>query len=340
MHWVFDPGLSSGAELSRELELTMKIVVLDGFTLNPGDNPWAPVEAFGEVVVYDRTPGDKIIERALPADIILTNKTPLMADTLAQLPNLKFISVLATGFNVVDVKAARGRNISVSNVPVYSTDSVAQFVFALLLELCHHVGLHNAGVKQGDWVASVDFSYWKTPLIELAGKTMGLVGFGRIGRRVGALAHAFGMKVIAYDVAKGNNPDFTPFAWVGLDEVFAQADVVSLHCPQTVENTGFVNKSLLTKMRPHAFFINAARGGLVNEQDLADALNAGKLAGAAVDVVSAEPIKADNPLLKAKNCIITPHHAWATLAARMRLMQTTADNIKAFIKGQPINVVN
>ncbi|MBN2210746.1 MAG: hypothetical protein JW709_05055, partial [Sedimentisphaerales bacterium] len=212
--------------------------------------------------------------------------------------------------------------------------------FALLLELCHHVGLHNAGVKQGDWVASVDFSYWKTPLIELAGKTMGLVGFGRIGRRVGALAHAFGMKVIAYDVAKGNNPDFTPFAWVGLDEVFAQADVVSLHCPQTVENTGFVNKSLLTKMRPHAFFINAARGGLVNEQDLADALNAGKLAGAAVDVVSAEPIKADNPLLKAKNCIITPHHAWATLAARMRLMQTTADNIKAFIKGQPINVVN
>lgn len=318
----------------------MKIVVLDGFTLNPGDNPWLPVESAGEVTVYDRTPADKIIARALPADIILTNKTPLTAATLAQLPNLKFVSVLATGYNVVDVQAARKRHIPVSNVPVYSTDSVAQFVFALLLELCHHVGEHDARVKKGEWTNNPDFCFWKTPLVELAGKTMGLVGFGRIGRRAGALAHAFGMNVLAYDVVPGGNPDFTPFAWASLHEVFTRADVVSLHCPQTGDNTGFVNKSLLAKMQPHAFFINAARGGLVNEQDLADALNAGKLAGAAVDVVSIEPIQADNPLLKAKNCLITPHVAWASLAARRRLMQTTADNIAAFIKGQPINVVN
>lgn len=318
----------------------MNIVVLDGHTLNPGDNPWTAVEAFGDLKVYDRTGAEKIIERARPADIILTNKTPLTAETLEQLPNLKFISVLATGFNVVDVQAARGRNIPVSNVPVYGTDSVAQFVFALLLELCHHVGEHTKAVKDGQWSTNPDFCFWNTPLVELVGKTMGLVGFGRIGRRVGALANAFGMKVLAYDAILGDDPDFSPFQWGSLEEVFSSSDVVSLHCPQTSENAGFVNQGLLGQMQSHAFFINTARGGLVNESDLAEALNTGTLAGAAVDVVSTEPIRPDNPLLAAENCLITPHMAWATLSARKRLMGTTAENIRAFIQGHPINAVN
>lgn len=318
----------------------MNIVVLDGYTLNPGDNPWTAVEAFGSLKVYDRTAPSEIVERALPADVILTNKTPLTAETLGRLPNLKFISVLATGFNVVDVQAACQRHIPVSNVPVYGTDSVAQFVFALLLELCHHVGDHDRAVKEGQWSANPDFCFWNTPLVELVDKTMGLVGFGRIGRRVGALANAFGMKVLAYDAVRGSDPDFTPFQWASLDEVFSLSDVISLHCPQTTENAGFVTQALLGKMRPHAFFINTARGGLVNENDLAEALHGGVLAAAAVDVISSEPIRPDNPLLAAKNCLITPHQAWATLSARRRLMGTTAENIAAFVEGAPINVVN
>jgi len=318
----------------------MRIVVLDGHTLDPGDNPWTDIEAQGELTVSDRTPPDKILERALPADIILTNKTALTAETLSKLPNLKFIAVLATGFNVVDVAAARRLGVPVSNVPEYGTDSVAQFVFALLLELCHRVGLHDTSVKRGDWAASPDFCYWKTPLMELAGRTMGLVGFGRIGRRVGTLAHAFGMKVIAYDAVGGADPGFAPFQWVSRLEVFRQADVVSLHCPQTADNQRFVDRALLAQMRRQALFLNTARGGLVNEADLAEALNADRIAGAAVDVVSTEPIRADNPLLKAKNCLITPHQAWATLSARNRLMKTTAENIAAFLAGKPIHVVN
>lgn len=318
----------------------MRIVVLDGFTLNPGDNPWDDVAALGEFTVYDRTPEDQIVERAAHADIILTNKTLLSAKTIEQLPNLKCIAVLATGYNVVDVAAARERGIPVSNVPVYGTDSVAQFVFALVLELCHHVAAHDASVKAGEWSESVDFCYWNTPLIELAGKRMGIVGFGRIGRRVGELAHAFGMDVLAHDVEQGKAPEYAPFSWGSLDEVFAEADVVSLHCPLTAENAGFVDRALLGRMQPHAFFINTARGGLVNEPDLAEALNAGTIAGAAVDVVSSEPIAPDNPLLGARNCIVTPHIAWATLAARQRLMKTTAENVAAFIKGAPIHVVN
>ncbi len=317
----------------------MNIVVLDGFTLNPGDNPWQEVEKLGTVTVYDRTPADKIIERALPADVILTNKTPLTAETLAQLPNLKFISVLATGYNVVDVQTAREKNISVSNVPIYGTDSVAQFTFALLLELCHHIALHDGLVKDGTWTANPDFCFWKTPLVELAGKKMGLVGFGRIGRRVGQLANAFGMEVLVYDMFQGDTPDY-PVQWVQIDELFSQADVVSLHCPQTADNAGFVNAALLSTMKPSAFFINTARGTLINEQDLANALNQETLAGAAMDVVSAEPIAADNPLLKAKNCLVTPHIAWASLEARTRLMQTTAENVAAFINDSPVNVVN
>ena len=318
----------------------MRIVVLDGHTLNPGDNPWDDVAAQGELTVYDRTPAGQIVERARDAQIVLTNKTPLSARTLEQLPNLQFISVLATGYNVVDVAAARTRNIPVSNVPVYGTAAVAQFVFALVLELCHHVAGHSAGVKAGDWTRSPDFCYWTAPLIELAGTRMGIVGFGRIGRRVGELAHAFGMEVLASDVQPGNEPPYAPFAWGSVEDMFARADFVSLHCPQTPDNTGFVNAALLRRMQPHAFFINTARGGLVNEADLADALNRGVIAGAAVDVVSSEPIAADNPLLGAPNCLITPHIAWATLAARQRLMRTTAGNIAAFLSGAPVNVVN
>lgn len=318
----------------------MRIVVLDGYTVNPGDNPWEDVAALGDLTVYDRTPRDQIVERAKDADIVLTNKTPLSAETLEQLPALKFIGVLATGYNVVDVAAARARDIPVSNVPVYGTDAVAQFVFALVLELCHHVAEHNASVKAGEWSKSPDFCYWKAPLVELAGKRMGIVGFGRIGRRVGQLAHAFGMEVLAHDVQAGDAPGYSPFSWRGIGDLFAEADIVSLHCPQTDENAGFVNAALLGRIQKQAFFINTARGGLVNEADLAEALNKGVIAGAAVDVVSSEPIAPDNPLLGARNILITPHIAWATLAARQRLMKTTAENIAAFLQGTPVNVVN
>lgn len=318
----------------------MRIVVLDGYTLNPGDNPWDDVAALGELTVYERTPAEQIIERAKDAEIILTNKTPLSAQTLEQLPKLRFVSVLATGYNVVDVAAARTRNIPVSNVPVYGTNAVAQFVFALTLELCHHVAEHSAGVKAGEWSRSPDFCYWNTPLIELAGKRMGIVGFGRIGRRVGELAHAFGMEVLTSDVQASNDPPYAPFSWCSIEDLFARADFVTLHCPQTADNARFVNAALLQRMQRHAFFINTARGGLVNEADLADALHRGLIAGAAIDVVSSEPIAADNPLLTAPHCLITPHIAWAALAARQRLMRTTAENIAAFLAGAPVNVVN
>jgi glycerate dehydrogenase len=317
----------------------MKIVVLDGYTLNPGDNPWDPVAKLGELVVHDRTAPADVVARATGATVILTNKTPVTAATIAQLPDLKFIGVLATGYNVVDVAAARARGIPVSNVPVYGTDAVAQFVMALLLNRCHGVAHHHAAVTSGEWARRGDFCFWDQPLVELAGQTMGIVGFGRIGRRVGELAHALGMKVLAYDQFRGTSPAY-PFAWAEMDELFARSDVVSLHCPQTAENAGMINATLLARMKPTAYLVNTARGGLVNEKDLADALNAGRIAGAACDVVSVEPIRPDNPLLTAKNITLTPHIAWAALAARQRLMQTTADNIAAFQQGAPINVVN
>ena len=275
----------------------MRIVVLDGHALNPGDNPWTDLATLGDLAVYDRVTADEIIPKAAGAQVVLTNKTPLTEQTLAKLPDLRFISVLATGYNVVDVEAARRRGIPVSNVPVYGTDSVAQFVFALLLELCHHVASHSEQVHAGEWAKSEDFCFWSTPLTELAGMTMGLLGFGRIGRRVGELAHAFGMSVHAYDPFPGDAPPYKPFEWKGVEEVFTEAD-------------------------------------------LAAALNEGRIAGAAVDVVSEEPIRPDNPLLGAANCLVTPHIAWATLAARRRLMRTTAENVAAFIAGSPINVVN
>jgi glycerate dehydrogenase len=318
----------------------IKIVVLDGDRLNPGDNPWDEVAAYGDLTVYDDSAPEDVLERAAGADIILTNKAPLPEEVINELPELKFISVLATGYNIVDAAAAGQRGIPVSNVPVYGTNSVAQYVFALLMELCHHAGPHAQSVAGGEWISSGRWCYWHTPLIELYGKTMAIVGFGRIGRRVGELAHAFGMEVTAVDIYEGSPPGYTPFAFVSLDEAFRRADVVSLNCALTPENEGMVNRKLLSGMKKNALIINAARGQLINEQDLAESLNTGRIAGAALDVVSTEPIRASNPLLHAKNCIITPHIAWAALEARQRLMHTTAKNIEAFLAGKPQNGVN
>ncbi len=318
----------------------MKIVILDGYTINPGDNPWTPVEALGPCTIFERTPPELVLERAKDADIILTSKVKLTAAVLEQLPQLRYVSLLATGYNNVDVAAAAKRGIPVANVPAYSTESVAQTTFALLLELTTRVGAHDASVKAGDWVRSTDHSYWIGTLTELEGLTMGIVGYGTIGRAVARVAHAFGMKVIAHAPRIPADPGPTPVSFLPLEELFAQADVVSLNCPQTPDNTGFVNADLLTRMKPTAFFLNLARGGLVNEADLADALNRGVIAGAGLDVVAVEPMVADNPLLKAKNVVFTPHIAWASLAARKRLMGIVAANIASFIAGSPQNVVN
>ena len=318
----------------------MKIVALDGHTLNPGDNPWDPVAALGDFSVYDKTPDELVLERAAGAQVILTNKVPLTPAVFDALPDLQFVSVTATGYNVVDTEGARARDIPVSNIPVYGTDSVAQYAMALLLELCHHVGHHDNAVHQGGWKNSGYWSFWETPLMELAGKTIGLIGFGRIGQRVGELAHAFGMEVWAYAPSPKDAPAYEPFALKSVEEIFAGADVVSLHCPQTPENTGFVNANLLATMKEGALFINTGRGGLVDEQALLDALRAGTPRAAATDVASTEPIENGNPLLQAPNLLITPHMAWATVEARKRLMGMTADNIKAFQDGSPINLVN
>ena len=318
----------------------MKIVALDGHTLNPGDNPWHPVSALGEFAVYDKTPDELVLERAAGAQVILTNKVPLTPMLFDQLTDLQFVSVTATGYNVVDVEAARARDIPVSNIPVYGTDSVAQYAMAMLLELCHQIGRHNGAVHQGGWQNSGYWSFWETPLMELAGKTIGLVGFGRIGQRVGELAHAFGMEVWAYAPSPKQAPGYAPFALKSIAEIFAGADVVSLHCPQTPENTGFVNAELLATMKEGSLFINTGRGALVDEQALLEALRAGKPRAAATDVASTEPIENGNPLLQAPNLLITPHMAWATVEARKRLMGMTAENIKAFQAGSPINVVN
>jgi glycerate dehydrogenase len=318
---------------------TVRIVVLDGYTLNPGDNPWDALAAVGDLVVHERTPRELVAERARGAAIVLTNKTIVDAGALAALPELRFIAVLATGYNVVDVEAARGRGIAVSNVPEYGSDSVAQHVFALLLELCHRTGEHDAAVHAGDWERSPDFCFWRQTPLELAGLTLGIVGFGRIGRRVGEIGHALGMKVVASARRRGDSPDYRPFEWAETREIFARADVVSLHCPLDATNAGFVDAELLARMKSTAYLLNTARGGLVDEAALAAALKSGGLAGAGVDVVSAEPIHGDNPLLTAPNCIVTPHIAWASLAARRRLMATTVENVRAFLRGAPINVV-
>jgi glycerate dehydrogenase len=318
----------------------MKIVALDGYTLNPGDLSWEGVERLGDLTVYDRTDPAAVIERARGADILLINKTPISAESIQSLPDLKFITMTATGYDAVDVGAAALKGIPVSNVPVYGTDSVAQFVFAMLLHLCHCVGLHDTAVKAGEWAACPDWSFQKTPQVLLTGRKMGIVGFGRIGRRVGELAHAFGMEVFANSRTTGRPPDYQPFSWKSIKDLFAESDIVSLHCPQTKENTKFIDADLVGLMKDTAILINTARGGLVDEPALARALNNGDIAAAALDVVSAEPVRPDNPLLMAKNCILTPHMAWSTLSARRRLMDETVRNIEAFMAGSPVNVVN
>jgi len=319
----------------------VRIVVLDGDTLNPGDNPWDELAALGALEVYARSAPAEVVTRASGAEVVLTNKTLLDDATLAQLPELRFVAVLATGYNVVDVAAARARGIVVANVPEYGTDSVAQHVVALLLELAHGVGEHDAAVHAGEWQRCPDFSFWHRPPLELVGLAIGIVGFGRIGRRVGALAHALGMHVLASKRPGSTPADAPPYdvAWRTTDELFAEADVVSLHCPLTADNARFVNEALLGRMKRTAWLINTARGGLVDEAALAHALDVGRIAGAALDVVSEEPIRATNPLLRARNCILTPHLAWASLAARRRLMATSVANVRAYLAGAPINLV-
>lgn len=316
----------------------MRIVVLDGYTLNPGDLSWAGLEQYGTVEVYDRTVPGEVIDRIGDAEIVFTNKTPITQKILEACPSVRFIGVLATGYNVVDTKAAKDKGIPVCNIPTYGTDAVAQYAFALILELCHHVGEHNRSVKQGDWAACPDFCYSNYPLIELAGKTLGIIGYGRIGRRTAQIARAFGMKVVAFDEYPGENNE--EVALVSLDELFGCSDVISLHCPLFPSTEGMICKENLNKMKDGVLLINTSRGPLVKEEDLAQALHSGKVAGAAVDVVSTEPISPDNVLLREENCLITPHIAWAPKESRQRLMDIAVRNLGAFLDGDPENVVN
>jgi glycerate dehydrogenase len=323
-----------------KIQKKMKIVVLDGYTLNPGDLSWDSLFNMGEVILYDRTPADKIIERSLGAEVLITNKTPLTEESLNKLPELKYIGVLATGYNVVDISSAKKRNILVTNVPAYSTMSVAQLTFALLLELCHHVQQHSDSVLNGKWAESIDFNYWDYPLTELSGKTLGIIGFGNIGKKVADIAVVFGMKIIAVSRNQTDQSDRKNFSWASLSSVLEQADVLSIHCPLLPETKGLINAESLKRMKRSAFLLNTSRGQVVIEEDLADALNNGIIAGAGLDVLSIEPPSKENPLFKAKNCLITPHIAWATREARVRLMDIAVNNLAAFINGKPVNVVN
>lgn len=318
----------------------MKIVVLDGYTLNPGDLSWDAMGQLGELTVYDRTPEEKIVERIDNAEIVLTNKVILTKEILLKAHSVKYIGVMATGYNIVDTLAAKEQGIVVTNVPAYSTNSVAQLVFAFILELCHHVGEHNRKIKGGKWTNSPDFTFWDYPLIELSGKTLGLIGFGGIGQAVSRIAEAFGMNVLIYNRTVRKELETDNVKFTELNNVLSESDFISLHCPLTEQTKGLINKDTISKMKDGAFLINTSRGPVIVEQDVADALNSGKLAGAGVDVVSAEPVTEDNPLLMAENCIITPHFAWAPYEARTRLMDMLVKNIKAFIENKPINVVN
>ena len=317
----------------------MKIVVLDGYALNPGDLSWDWLENYGSVTYYDRHDVNKTISRVGDADIILLNKTPITAEILDACPSVKLICVLATGYNVVDCDAARARGIPVCNVPDYGTAAVAQYTFALLLELCHQVGHHNDAVHAGKWSRCPDFCFWDTPQMELAGKTLGIIGFGRIGQAVGRIAKAFGMNVLAY--SRTEYPEGKAIAtYVDLDTLLEKSDIISLHCPLTPETTGIINKTSIAKMKDGAIVINTSRGPAIVEADLADALASGKLRAAAMDVVAKEPIPGDSPLLSAPNCIITPHMAWAPKESRQRIMDCTQRSIDAFLAGNPINTVN
>ena len=314
----------------------MKIVILDGYTENPGDLSWDGFEALGELTVYDRTPLDKIIERIGNAEVVYTNKTPITRETIESCPNIKFIGMLSTGYNVVDVEAAKEHGVPVSNIPTYGTAAVGQFAIALLLEICHHIGHHNKAVHDGKWQNNIDWCFWDYPLIELAGKTMGIIGYGRIGQTTARIAKALGMDVIAYDT----NASAGTEEYVSIDELYKRADVISLHCPLFPSTEGIINKDSISQMKDGVIIINTSRGPLIVEKDLADALNSGKVYAAGVDVVSSEPISADNPLLTAKNCFITPHIAWASKESRQRLMDIAVSNLSAYLAGHPENVVN
>jgi len=317
----------------------MQIVVLDSHTLNPGDLSWEDLEALGPCAIYPRTPPELVVARAADAEIVLTNKVELSRETLLQLPRLRYIGVTATGYNIVDAAAARERGIAVANVPAYSTTSVTQMVFAHLLNLTLRIEYHAQTVAAGRWAASPDFAYWDFPLLDVAGQTMGIVGFGRIGQAVARVARALEMQVLVCDRSPQNKPG-AGVAFVALEPLLRQSDVVTLHCPLTPQTQKLINRQTLAWMKPTAFLINTGRGGLVDEAALADALNAGRLAGAGLDVLSAEPPPADNPLLTARNCRITPHYAWATTAARRRLLAISVANVRAFLAGTPQNVVN
>lgn len=320
----------------------MKIVVLDGYTENPGDLSWDELGKLGELTVYDRTPVDdeaEIIRRIGDAEVVFTNKTPISTSTIDACPNMKFISMLATGYNVVDFEYAASKNIPLSNIPAYGTAAVGQFAIAMLLEICHHVAHHSQTVHEGKWAECIDWCYWDYPLIELAGKTIGIIGFGRIGQQTGRIAKALGMNVIAYD-SFVNEAAKEIGTYIDLDTLLAQSDVIALHCPLFPETQGIINKTSIAKMKDGVIILNNSRGPLIVEQDLADALNSGKVFAAGLDVVSTEPIKPENPLLKAKNCIITPHISWAPKESRQRIMDCAIDNVKAYLAGEPINVVN
>lgn len=317
----------------------MKIVVLDGYTLNPGDISWDGLKKIGDLTVYDRTPEDKIVERIGDAEVVFTNKTPLTKSTFEK-TNIKYVGVLATGYNVVDVDSAKEYNIVVTNIPTYGTSSVAQMTFALLLEICQHVGHHSDSVKAGDWAKSDDWCYWHYPLTELAGKTMGIIGYGRIGQAVGLIAQAFGMNILAYDEYKKPELENENVKYASLDELFQNSDVISLHCPLFESTKGIINKNNISKMKDGVIILNTSRGPLIVEEDLADALNSGKVYACGVDVLEMEPPTADNVLIKAKNSVVTPHISWAPKESRQRLMELAVENLSAFLKNKPQNVVN
>lgn len=318
----------------------MKIVVLDSYALNPGDLSWDWLECLGECEIYDRTPKEKILERAENADIILTNKTPLTRETLSQLKNLKYIALLSTGYNIADIEYAGKMGVPVSNIPSYSTDAVAQLTFSLILEITNGVGIHSASVKSGEWSRCPDFCYWKTPLTELQGKTLGIIGFGKIGQRVADIAEAFKMNILAVSGHETNQSSRKNFRWVDIDTLSAQSDIITLHCPLTEKTEGLVNGKFIEKCKDGAIIINTSRGPVIDDKALAEALNNGKLGGAGLDVLTTEPPSSDNPLLSAKNCFITPHIAWAGFETRERLMNILRDNVEAFLRGEIKNAVN
>ncbi len=318
----------------------MKIVILDGYVINPGDASWDEISALGELVVYDRTPIEQIVERAKDAEAVFINKAPMRAEILKQLPKLKFIGVLATGYDVIDLEQAGKQGIAVCNVVAYGLDSVAQQAMALLLELCRRTSLHDAAVKAGEWASSPDWCFWKTEQVDISGKTMGIVGFGNIGRRIGELAHAFGLEILALKRGADKDPGYRPFAFVSLDELLSRSDVISLNCPLTEQSRGMINRDSLSKMKRGAIVINTARGPLVNEADVAEALHSGRLAGYGADVLSKEPASPDNPLLSAPNTLITPHIAAVTRTARGNIIRLSAVNLRGWVDGKPVNVVN